>query len=125
MFTRSWLRGLSGMADDPSELDNLAKKTEGTDRKRGSERLTGGPDMTLTAIEQAREELRRTRDQLRRASDAILEAVASGHPRPAAEVMDAVAQGSGLDEAIVQRAVWGLIHDGRIELTDSYELRAL
>jgi len=113
------------MTDVPSELDDHAKKTEGTDAERGSDRLIEERDMSSTAIEQAREELRRTRDQLRRASDAILEAVASGRPRPAADVMDAVAQDNGLDEVIVQRAVWGLIHDGRIELTDSYELRAL
>jgi hypothetical protein len=122
---RSCLRGLSSMTSHPSELDNYAKKTEGTDGKGGSEGVTGGRDMSSIAIEQAREELRRTRDELRRASDAVLEALASKGPRPVADVMEAVAQRHGLDEATVQRAVVGLIHDSRIELTDSYELRAL
>jgi hypothetical protein len=112
------------MTDVPSELDIHAKKTEGTDGKHGSDRLTGGRDMSLTAIEQAREDLRQTRNRLQRASDAILEAVVS-NSRSAAEVMEIVARDNDLDEATVQRAVWGLIHDGRIELTDKYELRAL
>lgn len=79
--------------------------------------------MSSAAIEQAQAELRSTRGQLSRARKAIKALLQPKSSRPAGEIIRAVAAQEDLDTTTVQRAIWTLVHDGKVELTETYELR--
>ncbi len=79
--------------------------------------------MSGTAIEDARSELERLRSDLARARHALTEAVDKSPGRSAAEVLDDVAEKEELEQSIVQKALWSLVKERWLELTDEHTLR--
>jgi Fe2+ or Zn2+ uptake regulation protein len=79
--------------------------------------------MSSPAIEAAQEELRNTRDELSQARKAVKALLSETSPIATADAIRTVAEQEQLDVTTVQRAIWTLVHDGKVELTETYELR--
>jgi len=110
------------VTEDRSELDSQGEQADTTRERRAADE-TGGIDMSSAAIEEAQAELRSTRGQLSRARKAIKALLHPRSSRSAAEIIRDVAAKEDLDTTTVQRAIWTLVHDGNVELTENYELR--
>lgn len=111
------------MTKDGSELDSPSDQADTIRNRRAADEAVGGTDMSSAAIEQAQAELRSTRGQLSQARKAIRALLRPKSSRSAAEVIRDVAAKEDLDTTTVQRAIWTLVHDGNVELTENYELR--
>lgn len=110
------------MTEHPKKLDRDAPEGDTTRNWRAADDRLGRIDMPAAAIEQAQAELRSARSELSRARKAVKALLQSRTSTSAAEVIDTVAEGESLDTTTVQRAIWTLVHDGQVELTENYQL---
>lgn len=77
------------------------------------------------AIEEAQQDLEQAQQAFSQARDAVLEQLADGQAHPSIDVVEEVESAQALDRAVVQHAIWALVHQGDVQLNEKFQLRLL
>lgn len=77
------------------------------------------------AIEEAQQELKDAQRRFSQAREAVLEKLADRQAHPSIDVIEEVEKALELDRAVVQHAVWALVHQGDVQLNEKFQLRLL
>jgi hypothetical protein len=85
--------------------------------------LTNGS--SAQAINHAQERVNQTREKLRRARQVLLSCVESRGHLQFSEAITCGAQDASIDPVTVQQALWALVAEKRLRLTDDYEISSV
>lgn len=77
--------------------------------------------MPTSAIEQAHDERRRSREALGHAQEAILRAMPDTGGLPVGDLLRDVREETGLPVPVIQRALWTLVREGTLHLSEEFE----